>query len=208
MNDAKWKHSVCHFHWGAPTQPSSMESTVEHFLDINMHHLHESELFLWTGAIKIPLLSFYLSLLLAKVAGRFIWEFFLHGSRERAQIWGLGTLHCLWDRGTEITRQPAASSKLFKGMINVLPLLFPLEPSQPNQNSPVKKECFLWCVGDVRILQMFGMVSTTALQDRLHFNGCVEEMDRGVRNNEKDHLKGWQRKWRLGFPEICGAAWL
>lgn len=117
VSDAKWKHSVCHFHWGALTQPLSMESTTEHFLDINMRPLHESAWFLLTGAIKISLLSFYLSLLLAKTAGRFIWEFFWHRSRERAQIWGLGTIHCLWDHGTEITQQLAASSKLFKGMI-------------------------------------------------------------------------------------------
>lgn len=73
-------------------------------------------------------------------------------SRERAQIWGLGAIRCLWDRGTEITRQFAASSRLFKGMINVLPLLFPLEPSQLDQNSSIKKEYFLWCVGDVEML--------------------------------------------------------
>lgn len=73
-------------------------------------------------------------------------------SRERAQIWGLGAILCLWDRGTEITWQFAASSRLFKGMINVLPLLFPLEPSQLDQNSSIKNEYFLWCVGDVEML--------------------------------------------------------
>lgn len=156
------------------------------------------------------MLSFYLSLLLAKAAGRFIWEFFLHRSRERAQIWGLGTILCLWDRGTEITRQPAASSKLFKGMINVLPLLFPLEPSQPNQNSSIKNECFLRCVGDVEMLYTHwvwdginhGVTGSSAFRWMCEGDGwgCEEQ---------KVSLEGLANKMTPWIPkEMCGAAWL
>lgn len=175
-----------------------------------MHHLHESELFLLTGAIKISLLSFYLSLLLAKATGRFIWEFSLHRSGERAQIWGLGTTHCLWDHGTEITRQFAANSKLFKGMINVLPLLFLLEPSQLNQSSSTKSEYFLWCVGDV------GMLYTRWVWDGINhsatgssaFERACEGDGRGS-EKQKASLGGLAKETTPCAPkEMCGAAWL